>query len=250
MKDTQLNPLSENQRKLLRYGVVLMLVIFLAGWFYFTSGVKNTSVYLKDSTLQVFDDSVPFTYPDNLELHEDYLLIVQPEKQKTHIVNLKTRKTEKIVDKALLDYADGKMLYNKGAETYVDEKALGVLCEQGVIRFEADVLCVSGNSILSINSATNKQRILYTSDKLITEISLLNNDIYLGAINPESKQSYIVREGIEIPVPNVVNIIYGINGIPYFASLKGALNPETVSSYQIEENHAVLQNKDKVVFYK
>lgn len=227
-----------------------MLVIFLAGWFYFTSRIKNTTVYLQDSKLQVFDDSMPFAYPDNLELHGDYLLIVQPEKQKTQIVNLKTRKTEKVVDKALLDYADGKMLYNKGAETFIDAKALGMLCEQGVIKSATEVLCISGDQVLSIDLKTNKHLTLYTSDKLITDISYLKNDMYLGTINPKTKQSYIVKEGKEIPVSNVVNIMYELSGKLYFASLKGALNPTAVSNYEILGNKAVLQSSEKVVFYK
>lgn len=230
-----------------------MLVIFLAGWFYFTSRVKNTSVYLKDSTLQVFDDSIPFMYPDNLELHGDYILIVQPEKQKTQIVNLKTRKTEKIIDKALLDYADGKMLYNKGAETYVDEKALGVLCEQGIIKNTDEILCLTKESsestdysvvnIVSGKEPTNE----YSSSYLITDIAYISGKLYVGEIDSETKQSYIAVNGKGIPVPGVVNMIYEMNGDVYYASFKSALSKEN-AYYLFSSGGTKLINNSEILF--
>ena len=45
-----------------------MLLVFLAGYFFFVTRSKNTSVYLQDSKLQVFDESFDFIYPDLLEM--------------------------------------------------------------------------------------------------------------------------------------------------------------------------------------
>ena len=96
MKDVGLNPLSKNQRKLLQWGVVLMLCVFLVGYFLFQEQ-KNTSVFVDDQQLHAFDEIIPLEYPNRIELHNPYLLVVQPEEQLTHIFNLNSREIDKTV---------------------------------------------------------------------------------------------------------------------------------------------------------
>ena len=126
MKDIASNPLTKNQRKLLQYGVVLMLCVFLVGYFLLQEQ-KNTSVFVDDQQLHAFDEIISLEYPNRIELPEPYLLVVQPEEQLTHIFNLDDREIEKTVKEIVLDYQDGKLLYMKNDSTFLDELDLGVL---------------------------------------------------------------------------------------------------------------------------
>lgn len=129
MKDIELNPLNQNQRRLLQLGVSLLLGLFLIVYFFFLSK-KNNTVYLENQNLHVFDDLITFSYPDRLSLHYPYLLVVKPEKQITEIYNHEQKKKEKDVHEIVLDYQDGKLLYVKGQTTLIDKRDLHVLCEK------------------------------------------------------------------------------------------------------------------------
>lgn len=255
MKDTELNPLNKKQRKLLQYGVVLMLLVFLAGYFFFITRSKNTSVYLQDSKLQVFDESIDFAYPDLLEMHYPYLLVVKPELNKTMIYNLDEKKLEKSVNKIALDYSNGRLLHNKGAVTYLDDQSLKVLCEQGVIR-EQEVFCVTkvdpdsvSQKIVSIDITSKKLRDEYLSPNLITDMSFVGDTLYVGEIDQVSRKSYVVIDGEQIEAPNIVSVIYELQGKPYFASFRSPLNNERLGYYFIEKGRIIEQNKDKILFY-
>ena len=76
MKKTQLNPLSQNQRRLLQYAVLVVTIVFIAGWFMFMRKPINDTVYLENSTLHVFDKSIEFAYPDTVEMHGKYLSLI------------------------------------------------------------------------------------------------------------------------------------------------------------------------------
>jgi len=255
MKDTELNPLNKKQRKLLQYGVVLMLVVFLAGYFFFVTRSKNTSVYLEDSKLQVFDESIDFEYPDSLEVNYPYLLIVKPEESKTMIYNLEEKKLEKTIDEIALDFANGTLLYNKGAVTYLDGQSLDILCEQGVIR-ELGVFCVTkvdpdsvSQKIVSINSTSQELKDIYLSPNLITDMSFVGDTLYIGEIDQISRKSYLVIDGKQVEAPNIVSIIYELHEKPHFASFKSPLNNERLGYYFIEKGRIIEQNTDKILFY-
>jgi len=232
-----------------------MLLVFLAGYFFFVMRSKNSNVYLEDSKLQVFDDEIDFSYPDLLEVHFPYLLVVKPEEHKTMIYNLEKKKLEKTVDEIALDYADGKLLYNKGAETYLDDQSLEVLCEQGVIQ-KQDIYCVTrvdpnsvSQKVVSIESTTLVQTDVYLSPNLITDVSFVNDILYVGEIDQVSRKSYLVIDGNQIEAPNIVSIIYDLQGEPYFASFKSPLNNEQLGYYFIEKGRIIEQNTDKILFY-
>ena len=232
-----------------------MLLVFLAGYFFFVTRSKNTSVYLQDSKLQVFDESFDFIYPDLLEFQYPYLLVVKPEENKTMIYNLDERKLEKTVDEIALDYVDGRLLYNRGAKTFIDDQSLEILCEQGVIR-EQEVLCVTkvdpnsvSQKIVSIDSTTREISDVYLSPNLITDISFVGDTLYIGEIDQISRKSYLVIDGKQIEAPNIVSIIYELQGAPYYASFKSPLNNDQLGYYFVEKGRIIEQNTDKILFY-
>lgn len=233
-----------------------MLLVFLAGYFFFVTRSKNTSVYLENSKLQVFEESIDFVYPDELEVHYPYLLVVKPEEHKTMIFNLEKKKLEKSVDEIALDYADGKLLYNKGAVTYLDDQSLEVLCEQGVIR-EQEIFCVTrvdpdsvSQKVVNIESASGEFKDEYLSPHLITDIAFVNDILYVGEIDQVSRKSYLVIDGEQIKAPNIVSIIYKSQEKPYFASFKSPLNSERLGNYFVEKGKIIEQNTDRILFYE
>ena len=256
MKDIELNPLDKNQRKLLQWGVVLMLVVFLIGYFFFVSR-RNTTVYLENQNLHVFDDSMIFTYPDRLSMHYPYLLVVKPEKQITEIYNLEQKKKEKEVGEIALDYQNSMLLYVKGATTFIDKQDLDILCEKGIIKSPQEILCVTEvnpnsiqNKLISIDLKTKKQKDLYVSQNIITDLNLIQNSSYLGEIGIYDHKNYLVIDGKSMDVPNIVSMIYEMQGKPYFASFKSALNEQKESYYQLDGNRVAEQKDNKVILYK
>lgn len=212
----------------------------------------NDTVYLEDSTLHVFDESITFAYPDTIEMHYPYLMVVQPEKQSTLIYNLESRTLEKSVGEVVLDYYEGKLLSNRGAETYIDDKALGVLCEQGVTSNDNEVLCVTKESPES--SAYVVKRItddgfedIYASEYLITDIGVIEGKLYVGEIDPATQQSYLVIDGVQTKVPGVVSIVYEMNEAVYYASFNSALSEENMY-YQFGDGETTQFNNEVLLF--
>ncbi len=250
MKDIAVNPLTQGQRRILQLGVVFLLCIFLIGYFFMMSRTKNTTVYLQNETLQVFDETIPFAYPDKLELHFPYLLVVKPEEHKTLVYDLQEKQKKEEVQHVILDYAQEQSLYNEGASSFLKGVSLKALCVEGIIKSKSEILCVSDNKLLSVDPISKRQRILYISRYIITDLNLIGGKYYLGEIDPGTKKSYIVTGGKQITVPNVVSVIYELNGKPYFVSLKGALNPNKEEFYEIEQNNAVLRGENKIMLYE
>lgn len=256
MKDITLNPLDKNQRKLLQWGVILMLCVFLIGYFFFISK-KNSTVYLENQNLHVFDDSMIFEYPDRLSMHYPYLLLVQPEKQITEIYNLDQKTKEKDVNETALDYQNGQLLYVKGETTFIDKEDLSVLCEKGIIKNDHEVLCVTKlnpnsiqNKLISIDLKTKKRKDMYVSQNIITDLTIIQNSYYLGEIGIYDHKNNIVIDGKSMDAPNMVSVIYQMQGKPYFASFKSALNKGNAEFFEINGNQVVKQDDDKIVFYK
>lgn len=262
MKDIQLNPLNSNQRRLLQFGVVIALGIFLAGWFYFTkqpsleTEIKNNSIYIQNSILYAFDDTYNIAqYPNRVSVHYPYLLVIKPTEQITHVYNL-TEKTKEDFQEVLLDYADGFKLRNDGKFTFLNDKDLGVLCEKGFIKNELEVLCLTKvnpntveNKLVSIDIATNKQTEIYVSQNLVTDFSVINDTVYVGEIDLYNKKNYLIMGKEKIEVPSVVNLIYEMDGKPYFATFEGELSEEEVY-YQINQNLPIKVEDGKVFLLK
>lgn len=266
MKQTELNPLDANQRKLLAFGVVLMLAVFLIWHFFFMSKknsnqqVKNNTAYLQDSKLYVFDEVYSLKqYPDKVLVHYPYLLIVQADKPLTIIYNLETKKREKEIKEILLDYFKGNIVYNK-KESFYNDINLDEYCDSAFIKNEKEILCVvrsnqdsHNNMLISIPpDKPNLWKSVYQSPtyNILTAVSVIDNKLYVGEINFDTKKSYLTINKKPTPVDNIVSMIYEIGGKPHFASFKSVLNSNVQESYLIEENNMILQSANRIYFYK
>ncbi len=265
MEDTRL---TTTQRKMLQVGVVVLLALFLGVFFFLrrekneeqpTPKLKNTTVYLQDSKLQVFDDTYSLVeYSDKVSIHYPYLLVTKPALQTTYIYNLDQKKKEKEVKEVLLDYSENNQLYTKGKTTLFNSVDLGVVCQKGFIKSTDEVLCITNlskdgvpNMLITINLKTVKNRDLDISQTgILTDLKVINNKIYLGEIDLNTNKSRILVDKQPIDVPNIVSLIYEMKQKPYFASFKSELNKNTESYYSIEENKATKQEGNKIYLYR
>lgn len=260
MTDIKLNSLDSKQRKLLQIGVVLMLCLFLATYFFLNRQTPNESVsegaYLEGSELHIFEDKYEFNgYPDKILSHYPYFIYIQGDKPITHIYNLETK--EKLSEKqdVLLDYYDGNFLYNRKT-TFYNDKDLGEFCDFGFIKSETEILCITkksqnyaDNMLISINPETpNLWKQVYQSENVLTSVSIINDTLYIGEINMDTKQNYLTVGENTIEVSTPVSLIYKMGGEPYFASFRSALN-ESLKSFQIEEDSRItLIENDRINF--
>lgn len=262
MKHIELNPLDANQRKLLSFGVVLMLFVFLIGYYFFinkkTNEYTNNTVYLQDSKLHVFDEVYTLKqFPDKVLIHYPYLLIVQVEQPLTTIYNLETKQKEKEIKEVLLDYFDGNIVYNKKF-SYFNNINLDKYCDSAFIRSPKEVLCLAksngdsyNNQLYSIQTKIpNRSMQLYKSLNILTTVSVINNDVYIGEIDFKTKQNYLTINNESYPVDNIVSIIYPIRVKPYFASFKSNLNSQQESYFSINNQFIQQISKEKIVFYQ
>jgi hypothetical protein len=263
MKKIELNPLNQNQRRMLQFGVIVLLGIFLAGYFLLRKSpapeeqLKNNTVYIEDSVLHVFDDTISIAeYPSRVSVHYPYLLVILSKKQTTKVYNLETKSNEKTFGEALLDYSNGKVLKNTGKTTFLDELDLEILCEKGFIKSDTEVLCLTKvnantveNKLVSITIPERKQKEIYVSKDIITDFSVLNDKIYIGEINLHNKQNYLIVDATKTEVPSVVTLIYEMGGEPYFATLKGALSEEE-SYFQVKSGKMNKSEKNRIYLFE
>ncbi|QQG40573.1 MAG: hypothetical protein HYV37_03320 [Candidatus Levyibacteriota bacterium] len=257
------NTLTKKQRRVFQLGVFILLVLFMIGFFFFNQKkeeqptLKNTTVYLQDDKLKVFDDAYSFEYPDRMSLHYPYFLVIKPGIQTTYIYNLEQKKKEKEVKEVLLDYSTIGQLYTKGKTTFLNNQDLGVLCEKGFIKSTDDVLCLTKydvnavqNMLITINLKTLKNRDLYVSRGILSDVKVINDKIYLGEIDTHTHKNHILVDKEPIGVPNIISTIYEMNGKPYFASFKSELNNNTESYYLIENDKVTKQKGNRIYLFK
>lgn len=257
------NQLTSTQKRRLQIGVVIALVVFLFIFFFInkknnTVTVKNPTVYLHDSKLQVFDDTIPLKqFPDKINMHYPYFLVVKPEEKISYVYNLEQKVKEKEVKEILLDYDNGKILFNKGKSTFLNGQYLGVLCENGFIKNDQEILCITKikpnnveNKLVSVDSKSNKIKDLYLSKNLITDVTVVNGNVYIGEIDLFNHKNYLFINNERIESPNIVSLIYEINKKPYFASFKSELNNNTESWYLIDGSNMAKQIENRIYFYK
>lgn len=262
MKDVELNPLNSNLRHLLQWGVILILALFLIIYFVFLSKgqnkTKNNTVYLQNGNLQVFDDKIAVSqFPDKLAFHYPYLVIIKPTQKTSIIYNLEEKRLEKNIKEIVLDYYKGNLLFNRGATTFYNKQDLGVLCEKAFIKSQSEILCVTNqyvkennSKLVSINIKTREQKIIYSSSNLITDVSVMGNDIYFGEAEIQTHNNYIYINNKRIETPDIVSLIYQMNGELYFASFKSVLNNQKESSYLVNKNGAFKKEGEGILFYK
>ena len=253
MKDIELNKFDTNQRRVLQIGVIVALVLFLGVFFLLsrknTPIIQNNEIYLEDTKLQVFNDTYEFKgYPDKILFHYPYFILVQGNKPLTTVYNLETKQKVKEIRDVLLDYYDGNIVYNR-KETYFNDKNLGEFCDSAFIKSSSEILCITkqsqnyaDNRLININPETpNLWKRLYQSDHILTTVSVINENLYIGEINLETKQNYLTINENTITVDTPVNMIYEMGRNPYFASFKSELNNQQESWYLISEGRAEKQ---------
>ncbi len=262
MTDIQLNPLTTNQRRWFQLGTVMILLAFLTIFFIVSrkspsTTIKNNTVYLQDTKLYVFDDVIPINqYPDQVVFHYPYLVVVKPEQQKSLIYNLDTKQKVSESNQAVLDYFDGSGVYNVGNSTYYNNQNLGVLCEKGFIKSSQEILCIMKinknnveNKLISIDINTKKSKDVYIPKELLTSVSVINNMTYLGGIDLYTNKSYLIVDNNRSEIPDVVSLVYVMNGKVYSASYKSAFNGQKESYYLLDKEQLVKQERGKIVLY-
>jgi len=256
MKDITLNNLDSSQRRILQFGIVIILAIFLAGYFFFTNKpkveepTKDTTVYIENSILHVFGKSTSIAkYPNRVSVHYPYLLVIKPGEQLTQIYNLEKKEKVKDIKESLLDYFNDSTLKNSGKSTFYNDQDLGVLCEKGLIKNDLEVLCLTKietnsveNKLVTINLETKKQKEIYSSKNIITDFSLINDTVYMGEIDLFTKKNYLIFDDQKIETPTVVSLIYQMDGKPYFATVKSALSEKEI--YYGVENDKIKEVAD------
>lgn len=240
-----LNPFNLNQRRLLQFGIVFLLILFFAILFFILRSTNSgpAKVVLEDSKLQVFNDSYSnFDYPDRISVHYPYLLVVEPAKTITTVYNLEKKEKVAQFKQVLLDYDGKNTLYN-GKQTFFNNTSLGVLCQNAFIKSDSQVLCsaninttASENGVMTIDTKTKLQRIIYETNNLISYISVLDGKMYIGEVDMNTGTSYLVVDGKKIKVPTPVNLIYLMEGHAYLASFKSVFTGNKHIYYLLQGN--------------
>ena len=88
---------------------------------------------------------------------------------------------------------------------------------------------------------------LYQSDNILTTVSVINENLYIGEINLETKQNYLTINEKVTSIGTPVSLIYQMEGNPYFATFKGALS-ERENCYEIQNYVFIPQLQDKIYF--
>ena len=134
---------------------------------------------------------------------------------------------------------------------------MGEYCDAAFIKSEQNFLCITkqsrdfvDNMLIDIDpDKPNLWVRVYESDNVLTTASVINGDMYIGEINFETKQNYITVNAQTIPVETPVNLIYQMNGEPYFASFKSELN-NNKQSYDSIVDDKIMKREGKILFYK
>ena len=90
---------------------------------------------------------------------------------------------------------------------------------------------------------------LYQSDNILTTVSVINENLYIGEINLETKQNFLTVNEKIMPVETPISLIYQMEGNPYFASFKSALNEQGVY-YQIESDKIDKVESSMILLYQ
>ena len=146
----------------------------------------------------------------------------------------------------VLDYTNDTFLYNShGGATYYKNKNLGIHCDQGYIKSETEILCITSkasdpmdNKLITINPQTLTQHDVYSSPNALTAVSVNKNTLYIGAYNYNEKKAYLRVNNKEIAVGDIINILYPMENQMYMASYKSLLNNniENYSSITVDSD--------------
>lgn len=253
-------------------GIVIIIVLFFAGLFVwylskFGGGEKaktfqNNTIVFEQPRLKIFDETLYLNeFPDKILVHDSSVIVVKPERadQVTTVYDVNTKGQVDTHNDIVLDYLNKNFLYNKhGIQTFYNEKDLKIHCDKGFIQDTTRILCVTAkqkdpldNKLISINPQTLEKHDLYSPQSLITAVYFANGVIYMGQTNIASKRTFLQVGDIVIPTPTQVDILFPLQGIMHYATLKSSSLQRQAAYYQIEKNNdLVLQETGRIVFYK
>ncbi len=220
----------------------------------------SPTVVFEQPKLHVFDETLYLNeFPDTVRFHNPYLIVVQPETRASRIYNLITKRQEKETMEIPLDYWQGNILYNwHGVTTFYNKKSLSLRCDKGFIKSVSEILCVVpktkdplDNKLISIDPQTGKKHDLYSSQNLITAISFINGQLYIGETNITSKNTDIRVGDTTIQTPSPVDVIYQMKGNVYYATFKSSQIKRQAAYYRIDLSGktVLLQETEKILFY-
>jgi hypothetical protein len=261
-----MNNLSDEKRYHLKIAVILIAIIFLTvyGTLMFLkyskgtsekkNNTKNGQVVFKQPELKFFNYSTQLnTYPDRIEIHYPYLMVIRPDRFRSEIYNMDTKIKEKEIHEVVLDYFKGNIVYNKqGYQTYFNNKDLGLLCDQAFIKSKTEILCITrpdqnkqANKLIEINPQTLKQKAVYEPQNVLTAVAYYKNTLYTGEYDFAKNKAYITVNGNISTIADLVNVIYPIREYMYAASFKTIRNKQTESNFKIiiSSNHEVIKIK-------
>lgn len=252
---------------LLTVGVLFLLIYFL---FIFKSGnqstptgeTKNKSVYYKDQRLHIGSEVLLFkNSADTFSIHGDYLLIIQPFTQTTHIYSLKEQKKIKDIKQVVLDFDGKNELFNKnGIQTFFNGKDLQTTCFGGFIKSPTEILCITpkkddnlDNKLISINPQTLKKTDVYSSAYTLNYVTVIDDKLFIGGYNLQSKENVLIVNTKPVQVPNRIAVAYKKTNKIYAASLQDNEN-NTINSYyliKIEglDMKAHLESEKKIILF-
>lgn len=229
-----------------------------------TLAVLNNRIVFEQPKLSIFDETRYINqFPDTIHIHYPYFIVVVPEdtKQMTTVYSMDTKKQIAVFNDIVLDYANGHFLYNyHGGNTYYNGKNLNVHCNQGFIKNDTEILCVTQNitnplfnDLININPKTLTQKTLYSPQDAITAVYYDNNTLYVGEYNYNTHQAYITKNGKRTKINTFVSIIYPMNNNMFIGTFKND-NDILLASYSLLISNngqlsSVLQSKGKIVFY-
>ncbi len=168
-------------------------------------------------------------------------------------------KKEREIAENLLDYYQGNIVYNKKTSFFTAIN-LDKYCDSAFIKSNNEIMCTfrsnqdsHTNILISIDpKKPNLWGTVYESppNNILTTLTVINNKLYVGEINSDTKKSYLTINKQTASVENIVNIIYPLQGTPYFASFQSVLNTNKQNYYQIQNNKILKQTNEKIIFYK
>jgi hypothetical protein len=267
---------SNTRKKIIIFSVILGTVLFLCLFFYFsgnhksqhgattTTATKNVtgSVVFEQPNLYIFDGRQLLNqYPDTIRFHFPYLLVITPGdyQQTSTVYSLTERQKVKVFNKVLLDYSNGNILYSNGKTTFYNKTNLNISCSQGYIKDKVTIFCLTpkaddplDNKIISINPQTLNTQDYFSSDKLITTFTFIQNTLFVGEEDTTTQKPYLHVGDNEIELPTQADIIYTMNEKPYYATFKVSDSNRDASYYVIERRNnditTKLIGKEKIVF--
>jgi hypothetical protein len=262
--------LTKNQVFIIKAIFLLLICVVITGMLVFSRQRSNENkeaaetkqaVTYEKGKLSIFEDKYTlFPDTDKIGVHENYMFVTEPRKQKTTVYDKKLQKKVTILDELALDYDGTNVLYNKnGIDTYFNDVNLGVRCISGHIKSDTEILCILpknddnlDNKLVSINPQDLTQTDIYASNYTLYYVSFLKNTLYIGGFSLQTKKNYLLVDGNAIEAQDRVNVVFEKGRDIYLGSFQNDLNEHTENEYKVSkagrDTTIELIEKGKIVF--